>query len=66
MVRVTEGCEVQAGVGEEAFEEGGPVLHPFQPGLHQSGQLGKVALAMLARDRFRWDQTSSTGLSSWA
>jgi hypothetical protein len=24
-----------------------------------------LRLARLARDRFRWDQTSSTGLSSW-
>ena len=40
---VTEGCEVQPGAGEEPFEERGPVLHPFQPGLHQGGQLDDVA-----------------------
>ena len=40
MVGVTEGCEVQAGAGEEAVEEPGPVLHPLEPGLDQGGQLG--------------------------
>jgi hypothetical protein len=44
MVRVTEGREVQAGAGEEAFEERGPVLHPPEPGFHQGGQLSEVAL----------------------
>ena len=32
---VTEGCEVQAGTGEEAVVEAGPELHPPEPGLHQ-------------------------------
>ena len=32
MVGVTEGCEVQAGAGEEAAEEAGSVLHPPEPG----------------------------------
>lgn len=30
---VTERCEVQAGAGEESAEEGGPVVHPREPGL---------------------------------
>lgn len=47
MVGATEGCEVQAGAGEEAFEEGGPVLHPFEPGLDQGGELGEVALGQV-------------------
>jgi hypothetical protein len=48
-VGVTEGYEVQAGAGEEAFEERGPVLHPFQPGLHQGGQLGEVAFGRVGQ-----------------
>lgn len=44
MVGVTEGHESQAGAGKDALEERGPVLHPFQPGLYQGGQLGEVAL----------------------
>jgi hypothetical protein len=42
-------CEVQAGAGEEALEERGPVLHPFQPGLDQRGQLGEVALGEVSQ-----------------
>jgi hypothetical protein len=53
MVGVTEGCEVQAGAGEEVFEERGPVLHPFQPGLHQGGQLGDVALGQVGQGSFQ-------------
>ena len=49
MVGVTEGCEVQAGAGEEAFEEPGPVLHPPEPGLHQRGQLGEVAFGQVGQ-----------------
>ena len=63
MVGVTEGCEVQAGAGEEAFEERGPVLHPFQPGLHQGGQLGEVAFGQVGQgplemrpERLEWIQ----------
>ena len=44
IVRVTEGCEVKAGLGQEALEEAGPVLHPPQPGLDQRGQLIDVVL----------------------
>src|SRR5258708_4035484 len=47
MVGVTEGREVQAGAGEEAFEEAGPVMHPFEPGLHQGGQLADVVLGQV-------------------
>jgi hypothetical protein len=49
MVGVTEGCEVQAGAGQESFEERGPVLHPFEPGLHQGGQLGEVAFGQVGQ-----------------
>jgi hypothetical protein len=31
--------EVESGLGEEAVDEAGPVLHPCEPGLHQRGQL---------------------------
>src|SRR5205809_848644 len=41
--------EVQAGAGEEAFEERGPVLHPFEPGLDQGGQLGEVAFGQVGQ-----------------
>jgi hypothetical protein len=37
--------QVQAGAGEAAFEERERVLHPFQPGLRQGGELGEVALS---------------------
>src|SRR6266550_1731646 len=43
MVRVTEGCKIEPGAGEEAFQEAGPVLHPFEPGPGQRGQLAEVA-----------------------
>ena len=53
MVGVTEGCEVQAGAGEEAFEECGPVLHPPEPGFHQGGQLGEVAFGQVGQGSFQ-------------
>jgi hypothetical protein len=33
-MRITEGCEVEPGAGEETVEQAGPVLHPLEPGLH--------------------------------
>jgi hypothetical protein len=33
MAGVTERCEVQTSAGEETIEDGGPVLHPPEPGL---------------------------------
>jgi hypothetical protein len=39
MVGVAKGCEVESGLGEEAVDEAGPVLRPFEPALHQRGQL---------------------------
>jgi hypothetical protein len=51
--QVTEGCEVQARADEEAFEEGGPVLHPPEPGLDQGGQLGEVALGPVGQGSFQ-------------
>src|SRR5215469_15356818 len=38
---VTERREVQTGAVEEPLEKAGPVLHPFEPGLDQRGQLGQ-------------------------
>ena len=32
-------CEVEPGLGEEAVDEAGPVLHRFEAGLHQHDQL---------------------------
>jgi hypothetical protein len=34
--------EVEAGLGDEAVDEAGPVLHPFKPVLHQRGELGEA------------------------
>jgi hypothetical protein len=48
-VGVTEGCEVEPGASEEAVEEAGPVLHPFQPGFHQGGELAEVALGQVGQ-----------------
>src|SRR5258706_13234939 len=53
MVGVTEGAEVQAGAGEEALEEGWPVLHPPEPGLNQGGQLGEVAFGQVSQGPFQ-------------
>jgi hypothetical protein len=41
---VAKGCEVEPGAREEAAKQAGPVLHPFEPGLHQRGELGEVVL----------------------
>jgi len=46
------GCEVHAGAGEETVEEAGPVLHPFDPGFHQRGQLGEVAFGQVDQRAF--------------
>jgi hypothetical protein len=53
-VEVTE-VEVEAGLGEEAVEQAGPVLHPPEPCLHQGSQLIDVLPTRLASDRFRFD-----------
>jgi hypothetical protein len=49
---VIEGCEVEAGAGEEAAEQAGPVLHPPEPGLDQSGELGEVAFGQVGQGPF--------------
>jgi hypothetical protein len=43
MVRVTQGCEVEPGAGEEAIEKAGLVLHPPEPGLGQRSELADAA-----------------------
>jgi hypothetical protein len=48
---VTKG-EVEAGLGQEAVDECGPVLHPFEPGLDQRGQLGEVAFGQVGQRPF--------------
>jgi hypothetical protein len=40
--RLRKGREVESGLGEEAAEQAGPVLHPPEPGLRQRGQLAGV------------------------
>src|SRR6266516_5077525 len=52
MVGVTEGAEVEACAGKEAVEEAGPVLHSFEPGLDQRGELREVALGQVGQGPF--------------
>jgi len=66
MVRITEGCEIQVGAGQEPVEKTSPVLHPFEPGPGQRGQLADVAFGQVGQGSLRRDQTSSTGVSSCA
>jgi hypothetical protein len=33
-----QGCEVESGLGEEAVDEAGPVLHRFEPDLQRGQQ----------------------------
>jgi hypothetical protein len=65
--RVTEGCEVEPGAGEETADEAGTVLHPFEPGLDQRGELAEVVLGEVGQrplevrpDRF--DRVEFVGL----
>src|SRR6266487_371723 len=53
MAGVTEGCEVEAGAGEEAAEQAGPVLHTLEPGLDQAGELGEVAFSQVGQGSFQ-------------
>jgi hypothetical protein len=57
------GGEVESGLGQEALEEAGPVLHPAKPHLDQRGQLADVVLDEVGQGSFRFDQTGSVGLS---
>jgi hypothetical protein len=66
MVEVTEGREVEPHAGEEAIEEAGPVLHPFEPGLHQRGQLGDVVFGEVGQGPLEVRPDRSGGLSSGA
>jgi hypothetical protein len=50
---VTERAEVKPGAGEETFDERGPVLHPFEPGLDQGGELGEVAFGQVGQGPFQ-------------
>jgi hypothetical protein len=61
MVGVTEGCEIQAVAGEEADEEGGPVLHPSELGLTSAVSWLMLRLARLARERLRCGHTGAAG-----
>jgi hypothetical protein len=42
-VRLLKRRKVKVGLGKEAAEQAGPVLHLPEPGLHQDGELGAVA-----------------------
>lgn len=50
IAEVTEGREVEPGLGEEPVEEGGPVLHSPEPGLHQRCQLADVAFRQVGQE----------------
>jgi hypothetical protein len=52
-----EVTEVEAGLGQEALEEAGSVLHQPQPGLDQRGQLADVVLGEVGQRALRLDQT---------
>jgi hypothetical protein len=41
------GWDAPPGAGEEAFDEGGPILCPPEQGLDQGGELGEVAFGQL-------------------
>jgi hypothetical protein len=45
--------EVESGLGEEALEEAGLVLHPPGPGLDQRGQLTDVLLDQVGQRPFQ-------------
>src|SRR5262245_3196103 len=49
LVGLQEGCEVEAGAGEEAAQQARAVLHPPQPGLDQRGELGEVAFGQVGQ-----------------
>jgi hypothetical protein len=51
--KLLEGCEVESGLGEEALEEAGLVLHPPEPGLDQRGQLADVLLDQVGQRSFQ-------------
>src|SRR3954464_7882094 len=44
-----EGSEIEPGTGEEAGQQPAAVLHPFQPGAHQRGQLGDGVLGQVGQ-----------------
>jgi hypothetical protein len=46
---VKERAEVKPGAGEETFDERGPELHPFQPGLDLGCELGEVAFGQVGQ-----------------
>jgi hypothetical protein len=52
-----EVTEVEAGLGQEALQEAGPVLHPPEPRLTSAVSWPMSCLTRLASDRFRFDQT---------
>jgi hypothetical protein len=48
-----EVTEVKAGLGQEAFQEGRPVLHTPEPGPDQRGQLIDVLLDRVGQRSFQ-------------
>jgi hypothetical protein len=47
------GSEGASGLGEEAVEEAGPVLHPPEPGPHQRSRLTAVLLGKASQQLFQ-------------
>src|SRR5712664_1432863 len=62
--KLLKGREVEAGLGEEAAEQAGPVLHPPEPALGRAVSWMMSRLARLAGDRLRCDQTASAGAAA--
>ena len=52
-LRVMKRCEVEAGLGEEALEEAGPVLHPLETCPDQRSQLMDVVLGEVGQRSFK-------------
>ena len=64
MVEVTK---VEAGLGQEAVDEAGTVLHPFEQGLHQRDQLADALLGEVGQGCLEGRPDAlSTGFSSGA
>lgn len=45
--------EVESGLGEEAVDEAGSVLHPFEPGLHQRGEMVEAVFGEVGQGPFQ-------------
>src|SRR5690348_4032005 len=53
LLKLLKWREVEPGLGQEAAEQAGPVLHPPEPGLDQRGQLIDVLLDQVGQRPFQ-------------